>query len=209
MESKRFWDKIAGKYDKQALRKYQKAYEETIEISRKYLRNDDTMLDFACGTGITTIELARSVQQVVAVDLSDEMIRLARDKATFNGIDNITFKAATIEDTDIGNASFDIITAFNVLHGLEDLERSLSRIWTLLKAGGFFLSVTDCLGEKRTMTGILYTGLSKMGFIPKINSFKRTDLIRMITSKGFTVIEERNLYPSPPNCYIAARKASS
>lgn len=208
-KAKRFWDKIASRYDKQALRKYQTAYGETIEISRKYLRSNDRVLDFACGTGITTIELAPSVQQIMAIDLSDKMIRLAKDKATFNGIDNITFKAATIEDTDLKNASFDVITAFNILHGLEDVERSLTRIWTLLKAGGIFLSVTDCLGEKRTMTSILYAVLSKMGFIPKVSSFKRTDLVRMITSKGFTVIEEKNLYPSPPNYYLAARKTGS
>jgi len=167
------------------------------------------MLDFACGTGITTIELAPSVQHVMAIDLSDEMIRVAKGKATLNGIDNITFKATTIENTDLENASFDVITAFNVLHGLDDVERSINRIRTLLKEGGFFLSVTDCLGEKRTIKTILYAVLSRLCLIPKVSSFSRTDLVSMITSKGFTVIEEKNLYPSPPNYYLAARKGDS
>jgi len=209
MQAKQFWDKMAGKYDKKSLRKYQKAYEDTIEISRKYLRSHDRMLDFACGTGITTIALAPSVQHVTAIDISGEMIRLAKDKATVNGIDNITFKATTIRDKDLENGSFDVITAFNVLHGLEDVNGSLNRIWELLRAGGIFLSVTDCLGEKRTMQSILYAVLSRMGVIPKINPFKRIDLVNMITSRGFTVIEEENLYASPPNCYLAARKTGS
>jgi len=209
MQAKQFWDKMAGKYDKKSLRKYQKAYEDTIEISRKYLRSHDRMLDFACGTGITTIALAPSVQHVTAIDISGEMIRLAKDKATVNGIDNITFKATTIRDKDLENGSFDVITAFNVLHGLEDVNGSLNRIWELLRAGGIFLSVTDCLGEKRTMQSILYAVLSRMGVIPKINPFKRIDLVNMITSRGFALIEEENLYASPPNCYLAARKTGS
>lgn len=206
MDSKKFWDRIAGRYDKQALGKYRAAYEETVTISRKYLKPADRLLDFACGTGITTIELAQSVRQVTAIDLSEEMIRLAREKATSNGVENITFKVSAIEDTDLSESSFDVITAFNILHGIKDVHDVLSRIWTLLKPGGFFLSVTDCLGEKTSITSLLYTVLSTLGFIPPVTSFNRNDLISMIRSKGFTIIEEKNLYPSPPNYYIVAKK---
>jgi len=206
MDTKRFWNKLAGTYDKQALGKYRKAYEETIALSRRYLKPGDLMLDFACGTGITTIALATSVRQVTAIDLSDEMIRLARDKATSAGIENISFKASTLADHDLIQGSFDVITAFNILHGLDRVEAVLSRISALLKAGGLFLSVTDCLGEKTTLTGIGYTLLSKAGIIPRMNSFSRSALQEMIAANGFTVIEEKNLYPSPPNYFIAAQK---
>lgn len=209
MDAKKFWDKTAGQYDKLALKKYRKAYEETIAISKKYLQPRDRLLDFACGTGITTIELAGFVQQVMAIDLSDEMVKIAKEKALGRGIDNITFKAATLKDDGLLNSSFDVITAFNIFHGLNDVESALARIRTLLKAGGLFLSVTDCLGEKRTATGILYRALAKMGFIPIVNAFKKDELVKMITTQGFAVIEERNLYPSPPNYYIAARKNSA
>jgi ubiquinone/menaquinone biosynthesis C-methylase UbiE len=205
MEPQRFWDKIASKYDKQALGKYQETYQETISISKKYLKPTDNLLDFACGTGITTIEAAKSVQQVMAIDLSGEMIRVAREKATSSGIDNITFKIATIEDTELINNSFDVVTAFNILHGINNVDAVLTRIWSLLKPGGIFLSVTDCLGEKISIR-ILYTVLSKLGFIPNVTGFKRYDLLKMICTNGFRIIEDKNLYPSPPNYFIAARK---
>lgn len=205
MEPKQFWNKIAGKYDRQALGKYQNAYAETIAISKKYLNKSDRVLDFACGTGITTIEIAPVVRQVIAIDLSEEMIRLAREKAASNGIDNASFYVSSLKDADLADHSFDVITAFNILHGLDNPESVLSHIWRLLKPGGFFLSVTDCLGEKTTMTSILHIVLHKLGIIPKVNFFKRDDLITLI-SKGFAVVEEKNLYPVPPNYYIAAVK---
>ncbi len=197
---------MAARYDQQALGKYRTAYEETIKISKKYLKPTDRLLDFACGTGIATIELAGSVQQVMAIDLSDEMVRIAEEKALGRGIDNIAFKTATLEDDGLLKNSFDVITAFNILHGLQDPGTALARIGTLLKTGGLFLSVTDCLGEKITATSLLYRCLAKMDFIPAVNFVKKAELIKMITAHGFVVMEQKNLYPSPPNYYIAARK---
>lgn len=197
---------MAGRYDRQALGRYGKSYEETVAIAGKYLKPMDTLLDYACGTGITSIPIAAAVRRVVAIDLSDKMIRIAREKAKCSGIENITFKTTTIEDPDLINDAFDVITAFNILHGLKEVETVLLRIRTLLKEGGFLLSVTDCLGEKKSLAGILYTFLSKIAIIPHVNLFKRNDLTEIITAAGFSVIEEKQLYPSPPNYFIAAVK---
>lgn len=49
---KRFWNKISDRYDARAMVKYNDACNQTIELSKKYLRGSDYVLDFACGNGI-------------------------------------------------------------------------------------------------------------------------------------------------------------
>ena len=51
MDNAKFWDEMAEIYDKHAIKKYAQAYADTVELARKYLKNKDHVLDFACGTG--------------------------------------------------------------------------------------------------------------------------------------------------------------
>jgi len=79
-KAKYFWNRMAKSYDKQVEKKYKQAYSDTIALSKKYLRSDFSVLDLACGTGLTTIELAKSVKKTDAIDISAKMIEIARLK---------------------------------------------------------------------------------------------------------------------------------
>lgn len=57
-----FWDGRAQNYDAQVGTHYAEAYEKTAACFKKYLKPTDTVLDFACGTGIVTFAVAPSVQ---------------------------------------------------------------------------------------------------------------------------------------------------
>ncbi len=61
-DENKFWNKIAENYDAQSNARFAKLYQDTIESARKYLNPSDIALDFACGTGLTTIPLAQYVQ---------------------------------------------------------------------------------------------------------------------------------------------------
>ena len=58
--AKEFWDRRAAVYDADAGVFYREAYEKTTACMRKYLKPTDTVLDFACGTGIVTLSLSAS-----------------------------------------------------------------------------------------------------------------------------------------------------
>lgn len=53
-----FWDGRAQNYDAQVGASYAKAYEMTADRFKQYLKPTDTVLDFACGTGIVTLAVA-------------------------------------------------------------------------------------------------------------------------------------------------------
>ena len=201
-----FWNKISGRYDQQANSKYSEAYRLTIEKSRGYLKATDSILDFACGTGITTVEMAKDVKDVYAIDFSKDMVAIAKRKVEKENLNNVSFKVCSIQDETIKDNSFDAVLAFNILYFLDDIDEVLRKIYKILKAGGLFISATDCIVNEKSVLNLSQSLLGKMGIIPKIKKYTTDELESIIKKAGFSIIETENLYSNPPNYFIAAGK---
>ena len=91
-----FWDRIARKYATDPIADIA-GYERTLERTRHYLRSTRSSFEFGCGTGTTALKLAPSVGRIIATDISDEMIAIAREKAKAEGCTNATFEVARPE----------------------------------------------------------------------------------------------------------------
>ncbi len=201
-----FWNHRSHNYDEQIGPLYERAYQLTAERTLAYLKPEDRVLDFACGTGIVTLEEAPHVKYVRAIDISDEMVVKAKQKMADHGVTNVEVTQTDLFDPCLEPASFDVVTAFNVLCYVEDSAAVLARIRSLLKPGGRFLSATDCLGEKLTKVGVKKWFKSHTGSMPYVAFYKMKGLERRIADAGFTVVESENLFPAPPNLFVAARK---
>ena len=88
---------------------------------------------------------------------------------------------------------------------LPDLPAALARIRALLKPGGVFLSATDCLASRPSAMGLKKLVNSRAGKMPYVAFFTQRGLERKIARSGFAVLERENLFPNPPNLFIAAR----
>lgn len=204
--SREFWNKRSEIYDAQVGPLYEKAYEKTVARTLNYLSPEHRVLDYACGTGITTLQIAPHVAQVRAIDIADEMVRQAREKAAARGVGNVEVSQTGLFDPCLEEGSFDGVMAFNVLCYVEDLEGALARIRALLRPGGVFLSATDCLGEGLTKVGVKKWFKSHTGSMPYVAFYKMKGLEGAVTDAGFLVLERENLFPAPPNLFIAAKK---
>jgi len=76
----KFWDRTASFYDREE-KKDELSYLNFIEKARKYLKANDTVLDFGCGTGLVCNEIAENVKMIYAMDISSKMIEIALNKA--------------------------------------------------------------------------------------------------------------------------------
>lgn len=202
----KFWDKLSGSYDKQIEKLFPNAYKKMIEYTIKYLKHSDTVLDIGCGTGITTIEMSKYVKEIHALDVSKKMLNIAKDKSFKNKINNIIFYQKNIFSKDISKQSYDVIIAFNILCYIPDDDAFIKRAYELLKDGGLFISVTDCLGEKETTVVKFKKILSKIGIIPNTNMYTITELNNKINNCNFEILQNENLHTIPPNYYIIAKK---
>jgi ubiquinone/menaquinone biosynthesis C-methylase UbiE len=201
----RFWDKQANEYDKNES-KFEQTYHKTVANTKQYLNNNDIVLDYACGTGITTNEITGYVKEIHAIDISAKMIEVAKRKAGERNIENINYEQATIFDERFKEESFNVILAFNILHLLEDTQEVLQRIYDLLKPGGLFISATACLGEKKSLLSILISLLSKIGIVPYTRHYTFSELEDLVTNGDFKIVEAEIVSHSPPNYFIVAKK---
>lgn len=205
-KSSRFWDKRSKVFDEQVLSKYENAYKKTIKRSIPFLNAEDTMLEIGCGTGIATITLADYVKRITAIDISEEMMLQAAEKAKENGKENITFQQKDLMELCAEPESYDVVAAYNVLLYMKNQDKVLEKIYEILKPGGIFLSATDCLGRNLSKDSVRKFWKSKLHLMPYVSFDTPVGLMRKIQRKGFLVIEIVNLHKNPPNIFIVAQK---
>ena len=100
------------------------------------LRPGDTVLDVACGTGLSLPLLRQAVGpagRVVGVELSPEMIERARGRVAGADWNNVTLIESSMEDAGLG-APFDA-ALFNYTHDVLQSPRALQRIFSFSKPG--------------------------------------------------------------------------
>jgi ubiquinone/menaquinone biosynthesis C-methylase UbiE len=139
-KSEEFWDRSADNYDKTEQR-FEHIHRKSRENARKHLKGNDIVLDYGCGTGATTCELASQVKEIQAIDISSKMIEAANEKAVASNIENVSFVRTDIFDEKFKEESFDAILAFNMLHTIPNPWDAVKRVHELLKPGGLFISV--------------------------------------------------------------------
>jgi len=200
----KFWDRTASFYDREE-KKDELSYLNFIEKARKYLKSNDTVLDFGCGTGLVCNEIAENVKMIYAMDISSKMIEIARNKAITRNIQNVDFACTTLFDERFKQNSFDVIVVLNVLHVVENTQKVIHRINELLKPEGFIVSATPCMGEKPLLNSLFTIG-SKIGITPKIKSFKNTELKQLFIRENFELIEADPLKKNSLQYMIIAMK---
>src|SRR5208283_5485702 len=85
-------------------------------IEKLVINPNDVAVDFGCGPGYYTIELAKKAKRVVAVDLSSEMLKKAQNKAEKAGVKSIQFLQSNGTNIQLEDSSVDIILLVTVYH---------------------------------------------------------------------------------------------
>lgn len=97
------------------------------------------VLDVGCGTGPTTVELARRVApggSVLGIDIAPSMLEAARDRARREGVDSIGFQVADAQTHDLGDGGFDaVFSQFGVMF-FEDPVAAFANLRRSLRPGG-------------------------------------------------------------------------
>ena len=98
------------------------------------------ILDVACGTGDSTISIARAAaegSEVIGADISEGMMALVKGKAEKAGVgERITLQVADGEALPYGEGAFDRVTCAFGIRNFEHKERGLAEFHRVLKPGG-------------------------------------------------------------------------
>jgi len=97
--------------------------------------SNQNVLDLACGTGILSLGIAKKVSSVAGIDLIEESVGIARDKANSSSIRNASFIVSAAETIPYTEKQFDLVTA-SYLPKYGDLEKIVVEIARVLKPNG-------------------------------------------------------------------------
>ena len=124
-----FFDERAGEWDAGMVRSDEKIGR---ILDNAKVTAGSRVLDIACGTGVLIGDyLRRNVESVTAVDISPEMIRIAREKFPQ---ENVRFVCGDAETAPLGEG-FDAIVIYNAFPHFPDPERLVARLAALLAPG--------------------------------------------------------------------------
>ncbi|MBY2919786.1 class I SAM-dependent methyltransferase [Rhizobium leguminosarum] len=151
----------------------------------KSLPTGSRVLDLGCGTGVPTArQLAASGFEVVGIDLSGGMVKLAREYvpgATFHQLDIADLRPGGPRDL----GQFDAVTAFFSLLMLPraEIPLALMTIRNLLVPGGLFaLSMVEADVDDFS--------IPFLGNTIRVSGYLREDLRAVIGTAGFQIVEE-------------------
>lgn len=204
-KSQSFFDKVSRKSSK-APKELRGTALKALEATQSHLDREKSVLDFGCGVGDLTNAIAEKVKAVHAIDTSSGMLEVARARASQRSIGNVKFAQSDLSDVDHPDGVFDVVTAFNVLHYVEDTRAASSRISELLSPAGLFISSTACLDERISLLGTLALVLSKFKVMPDMKFYAESELEEMIASGGFQIVEARKLSKLPDYFIVAEKK---
>ena len=130
---------------KQAYDYWSKQYDTTINLTRDLEAQAlqtvlseikfDSCLEIGCGTGKNTEWLAARANQITAIDLSNEMLTLAKEKIK---ADHVHFQQADIlQDWNFITSEYDLVSFSLVLEHIEDLDSIFDKVSKVLNNGGF------------------------------------------------------------------------
>lgn len=146
------------------------------------LKEGEVVLDLGSGAGFDAFLAARKAGtkgKVIGVDMTDEMLKKARENAIKGGFTNVEFREGDIENLPVDDNSVDVIISNCVINLSPDKEKVFKEIHRVLKTGGR-LMVSDTVltkplpdeirNDKKLLTGCVSGAMLRDEYIKLIKS---------------------------------------
>lgn len=175
------WDRI---------RKLHVADEAVEEAIRAALADKPfrSLLDLGTGTGRMLEIFGHDIERGLGLDLSLDMLLLARDRLERAGLKNCSVRQGDIYDLPIANNSFDVVILHQVLHFLDDGARAIREAARVLRPGGRLLIVDFAPHEQEFL---------REQFAHRRLGFASETVTQWMTSSGLEPVMHRSLAPEP------------
>lgn len=137
--SRDYFETVAGDWER-----IRKSYFDDRVASlaiEKLLPRNMVLADVGCGTGSLTFELARFAGKVIGVDLSQEMLRRARELANQKKVTNVDLRLGDALKLPIPTHSVDAAFCVMVLHFLADPEKAIAELCRIVRPCGSIILV--------------------------------------------------------------------
>jgi arsenite methyltransferase len=172
------------------------------------LREGETVLDLGSGGGIDVLLSARRVGPTgfaYGVDMTDEMLELARVNAAKAGATNVEFLKGTIEDVPLPDGSVDVVISNCVINLSVDKPKVLTEMFRVLTPGGR-IGISDIVAEDDLSAAERASRGSYVGCIA--GAFSRAEYLEGLAAAGFVDVSVRFIYQAADGMHSAIVQAA-
>jgi SAM-dependent methyltransferase len=153
-----------------------------VKMLSGHLKPGMTILELGCGTGYFTHELARSGAGIVAIDISPELLEIARAKRSGP---NIRYEIQDACALTYADAMFDSVVGSSILHHLE-IEQALREVYRVLKPSGtIYFTEPNMLNPQIALQKNIPWIKRKLGDSPDETAFFRWPLRQLLEQTGY------------------------
>ena len=153
-----------------------------VKMLSSHLKPGMTVLELGCGAGYFTQELARSGADIVAIDVSPELLEIARANCS---APNVRYQIQNAHALSYAEAVFDSVVGSSVLHHLE-IEEALREIYRVLKPmGTIYFTEPNMLNPQIAIQKNIPWIKRKLGDSPDETAFFRWPLWRLLEQTGY------------------------
>jgi 2-polyprenyl-3-methyl-5-hydroxy-6-metoxy-1,4-benzoquinol methylase len=180
-----------------------------VKMLTSHLARGQKVLELGCGTGYFTRALASTGAQISAIDISSDLLALARRECPH---ESVTFETQNAYALTYPDETFDSVVGSSVLHHLE-LDAALREIWRVLKPGGS-ISFTEpnMMNPQIALQKNIPAIKRRLGDSPDETAFFRWSLGRRMRRTRFRrikIVPFDFLHPKTPLKWITTIENSS
>jgi ubiquinone/menaquinone biosynthesis C-methylase UbiE len=207
-KKEKYWSKFANTFDEDQAYVIGEPVQQAI-LERLSGESDlGELLELGCGAGFYTKFLAANASHVMATDLSDEMLAVARTQ--LKDLQNVTVEKADCEKTDFPDGRFGSVFMANLIHLIENPSTTLNEAYRMLKDGGLLL-IVNYTGYGMNRFEIMKMGIrffKKWGKPPAYSKSKLSpdELCSLVESAGFKVEEVQLIGDKSKAIFLKGRK---
>jgi arsenite methyltransferase len=176
------------------------------------LRKGETVLDLGSGAGADVLITAARVGpsgKAIGLDMTDEMLELARKNAAAAGVNNVEFVSGEIENIPLPDNAVDVVISNCVINLSGDKEQVLREATRVLKPGGRF-AVSDVIADPDMHDATRADIAAWTGCIA--GALTREQFASALTAAGLTdieITETHRVHEQAASAIIRARKPAS
>jgi len=164
------WNRVAGGWEK-----WDRFFDEQMAflnhrlVADARLRSGMQVLDLGSGTGYPALLGAQTVGpsgRMIGMDLAEEMLAVARRKATALGLEHVTFRTGDATSLPFEANSFDAVTSRFCLMFLPEIPKAAAEIARVLRPGGWVAAAVWSAPEKNPSIGLSMEAIKKVVELP-------------------------------------------
>jgi ubiquinone/menaquinone biosynthesis C-methylase UbiE len=141
------------------------------------------VLDLGCGGGHVAFNVAPLVREVVAYDLSPEMLAIVAREAKERGLDNVTTERGAVESLPFEDGSFDVVLSRFSAHHWSDLDAGLREAARVVKPGGM-VAIVDTVASGIPLIDTYFQAIELLRDCSHVRNYSRAEWEAAIARAG-------------------------